>query len=183
MYEIIAQGIGIVAAGLLIMSYQQKDQKKVIVWQMMGQLLFSVNYLMLGLTLGACLNTLGFIRGIVYSNREKFRADKLVWVFIFSFAFLAVYAAGFIWFGKEPSARNFIIELMPAAALIASTISFRAASAKAVRLWGFVSSPLWLTYNIINFALGGIICEVFNLISIIVGIIRLDIKRSKKNEL
>lgn len=183
MYEIIAQAIGIVAAALLIISFQQKKQKSVILWQMAGQLLFTVNYLMLGITVGACLNALGFIRGIVYSNRERFRADKVIWVVVFVLAFLAVYALSFLAFNKEPTAFNLTVELMPVVALAASTIGFRAPNSSASRRWGLISSPLWLAYNIINVAIGGVICEVFNLTSIIIGIIRLDIKRSKKNEL
>ncbi len=182
MYDIVAQAIGIIAAVLLIMSYQQRKQKNVILWQMAGQLLFTVNYLMLGITVGACLNALGFIRGIVYANREKFRAEKKIWVVVFISAALSVYALGFLAFGKEPTPFNLVMELLPVLAYAAVTIGFRATKSAASRRCGLVSSPLWLIYNITNVALGGVICEVFNLTSIIIGIIRLDIKRSKKDE-
>ena len=182
MYEIVAQAIGIIAAALLIMSFQQRKQKGVILWQMAGQLLFTVNYLMLGITIGACLNALGFIRGIVYSNRERFRAEKIIWVVIFVSASLAVYALGFLVFDKEPTFFNLAIELLPVLAYTVSTNGFRATKAAASRRCGLISSPLWLIYNITNVAIGGVICEVFNLTSIIIGIIRLDIKRSKKDE-
>lgn len=183
MIDVVAQAIGVVAAALVIFSFQQKKQKTVIIWQMTGQLLFSLSYIMLGITTGACLNLLGFVRGIVYANREKFRADKLVWVIVFTAGFFLVYLAGFLFFGIEPTPANFAFELTPVLAMTFSTISFRIPSAAVVRRLGLASSPLWLTYNILNQTIGGVVCEIFNLISIVVGIIRLDIKRRDKNEL
>ena len=61
--------------------------------------------------------------------------------------------------------------------MISTTISFRLTDAKSIRRYGLISSPSWLIYNIANFAIGAIICEVLSLGSIILGIIRLDRKK------
>jgi hypothetical protein len=53
-------------------------------------------------------------------------------------------------------------------------------SAKAVRILSLIGSPCWLVYNIVEGAIGAIICEIVCEISIIVGILRYDIKRGKK---
>ena len=58
--------------------------------------------------------------------------------------------------------------------MIATTISFRLTDAKSIRRYGLISSPSWLVYNIVNFAIGAIICEVLSLCSIVIGMIRLD---------
>ncbi|MBQ5810386.1 MAG: YgjV family protein [Clostridia bacterium] len=179
MKEIIAQAIGIVAAAVVILSFQQKKQRTVIICQMLGQLLFSVNYLLLGIPTGACLNFLGFARGIIYSNKEKFHAERPIWLILSIASFFCAYLAGFLFFGAEPTIANIAVNFMPVVAITLATISFRAKTAATVRRLGLLSSPLWLTYNIINFTLGGIICEIFNLISIIVGMIRLDIKKQQ----
>ena len=47
---------------------------------------------------------------------------------------------------------------------------------EAIRKYALISSPLWLIYNIANFSIGAIICEVLSLCSILVGMLRLDRK-------
>ena len=54
--EIIAQAVGIVAMAFNILSYQGKKQSTVILLQFFGGVLFTVNYLMLGATVGGILN-------------------------------------------------------------------------------------------------------------------------------
>jgi len=76
--------------------------------------------------------------------------------------------------GKTFNAVNAIVEILPVIGMTATTFAFRCETAKATRMLGLVSSPAWLVYNIVNLAIGAICCEVFSLISIIVGLIRLD---------
>ena len=90
--------------------------------------------------------------------------------------------AGEILVGKTFNPANAIVEILPVIGMTATTFAFRCKTAKATRLLGLVSSPAWLIYNIVNFAIGAICCEVFSLISIIVGLIRLDGKISKEKD-
>ena len=83
-------------------------------------------------------------------------------------------------FGKEPTLINFIIEFLPLIAMVVSGIGFYLSEAKTIRRLGLVCSPLWLVYNIYNVAIGGIICEILAIFSIIIGIVRLDIKKDKQ---
>ena len=75
---------------------------------------------------------------------------------------------------------NLLIESLPVIGMILTTISFRFTEAKTIRRFGIFNSPMWLTYNIANFSVGAICCEVMNLISIVVGMIRFDIKKKSK---
>ena len=77
--------------------------------------------------------------------------------------------------------KNFVIEILPVLAMIVATVAIRLGSSKMVRRLGLISSPLWLTYNCFSGSIGAIASEILNLISIIVGIIRLDL-RKKKND-
>jgi hypothetical protein len=54
-------------------------------------------------------------------------------------------------------------------------------SAKAVRILSLIGSPCWLVYNIFAGAIGAICCEIICEISIIIGILRYDIKRRGKD--
>ena len=175
-YNLIAQAIGIVAMAFNIISYQQKTRKAVIAFQLFGGILFSINFFMLNAIVGCILNALAVIRAIVFLNKEKLRADRPIWLAGFSIAYVIPYVLTFTVLGKAPTPLNFIIELLPVIAMIASTYSFQLTDAKSIRRYGLISSPSWLIYNISSFAIGAIICEVLSLSSIILGMIRLDRK-------
>jgi hypothetical protein len=56
---------------------------------------------------------------------------------------------------------------------------------RAIRVCRLINSPCWLIYNSLVFSLGGILCEVFGIVSVITAYIRLDMKNRKdrdKNE-
>ena len=174
--EIAAQIIGIVAMFFNIISYQSKKQSSVIALQLCGAALFSVNYLMLGATIGGILNFLAAVRAVIFLFKEKLRADRLPWLFAFVACFIAIYILNFTLFGKEPTAINLIIEILPVIGMTALSIGFRLKSAADIRSCGLVSAPSWLIYNIYAGSWGAIICEVFTLTSIFIGMLRHDTK-------
>lgn len=178
-FEIVAQAIGIVAMLFNILSYQQKTSKGVIIMQLFGGALFSVNFFMLGATVGGILNVLAVFRAIVFASKEKFRADHIAWLVFFIILFVASYILTFTVFEKPFVPTNAILELLPVIAMTATTISFRIGKASAIRRWGLISSPGWLAYNVFSLAVGAIICETISLVSIFIGIIRFDIKKRK----
>ena len=173
---VLAQIIGIIAMVFNILSYQGKKQKSVIALQLVGCTLFCLNYLLLGATVGGLLNIIGTVRSVVFLFKDKIKADRPIFAVLFSIAFFSVYILNFFVFGKEITAKNLIIELLPVFASILLTLSYRLKSAAKIRLCGLISSPAWLTYNITVGSIGAIICEVLTLSSIIIGIIRHDKK-------
>lgn len=174
LYSLTAQIIGLVAMAFCTLSYQQKTRSRVIAFQLVGTFLFSINFFMLGAILGCILNAVSAIRAVVFLNKEKLRADRHPWLL----GFLAVYALSYVLvftvFGTEPTALNLILEFLPVIGMVAITISFRMTDAKAIRKYALISSPCWLIYNIATLSIGAIVCEVLNLCSIIVGILRFD---------
>lgn len=174
--EIIAQVIGIFAMACNILSYQQKTQKGVLILQLAGGTLFAINFFMLGATIGGLLNVIAVIRAIVFIFKDKLHTDNIYWFIGFILVFVACYALTFTVFGKAPTLENFIIELLPVIGMVALTVGFRMKSAKAIRLCGLISSPAWLIYNVIALSIGAIVCEAISIISIFIGMIRLDKK-------
>lgn len=174
---IIAQILGIVAMAFNILSYQRKSRMGAITFQLVGGLLFSIHFFMLGAFVGGILNAVAFIRAIVFLNKEKLHADHICWLVGFTLVYIASYILTFTFFSKEPTPVNFIIELLPVIGMIATTISFRYSDAKTIRKYGLISSPSWLVYNIASGSIGAIACEVFSLCSIVIGIVRFDLKR------
>lgn len=180
--EIFAQIIGIFAMAFNIFSYQQKQQKNVISFQLIGSALFTIHFFTLKAFMDGLLNAIGIVRAIVYLKKDVFKSDNVLWLIGFEILYAASYVLTFTVFGNQFTPINAIIELLPLVGMTATTFAFRSKSAKTTRILGLVSSPSWLIYNILSFAIGAIFCEVFSLISIIVGLIRLDSKKQEEKE-
>lgn len=164
-----------------VLSYQAKTQKGVIFMQALASVLFFVNYLIIGAYTGAVLNLVAILRGVVYGFRERFHAEKGIWLAVFCVIYALTYVMTFTVFSKPFTLENALIELLPVIAVTAGTVAFKMGTARHVRLSVFVNSPSWLVYNFINFVIGGIICESIAIVSAIIGIIRHDLKRKPRS--
>lgn len=181
-YEIIAQAIGVFAMAFNVLSYVQKNAKTLICFQLFGTMLFATNYFMLGATIGGIMNCIAVFRAIIYLFEKKTKATHTGWLVFFICVFITSYILTFTVFGKEPTPINFTIEILPIIGMTAQTIGYKLQNAKWMRRLGFISSPTWLIYNITQGAIGAILCECFTLCSIVIGIIKHDIKRPAKTE-
>ncbi|MBE6733393.1 MAG: YgjV family protein [Ruminococcaceae bacterium] len=177
--QLIAQGFGIFGMLMNVLSYQCKTQRKVIFMQLFGSMFFAINFYMLGAYMGALLNAIGVVRAVIYSNKNFFKAEKRFWLYGFTVLYIISYFSVFAVFKKEVTVLNLLVELLPLIAMIAATISFSKKDASVVRKYGLISSPCWLIYNCVNFAIGAIFCEIFILTSIIIALFRLDRKPNK----
>ena len=176
--EIFAQGIGVVAMFFNILSYQCKKQKTIIVLQLLGSALFAVNFLLLGALVGGILNMICVVRAVVYLYKDKLKADRWPWLALFIATYLTSYILNFTVFGKAPTAWNLLVEMIPVIGTTAINVGFMLKDAASVRKCALVGSPCWLTYNLIVFSLGAILCEVFTLCSVGIGMLRLDKKKA-----
>lgn len=162
-----AQVIGVIAFCLAVWSYQQNEHKKMVLLQLIANLCFVIHYYLLGAYTGALLNSIGFARSIVFMCKDKKWAASNGWIVFFSL--LCVGAGVYTWDG--------LLSLLPMTAMIFTTVAFGIDRPKITRLLSFPSSPLWLIYNVINQSWGGVLTECFNMISIIVGMLRFDRKK------
>lgn len=180
--DFIAQAIGIVAMAANILAFQFKNKKTLIICQLMGSVLFAVNMFMLNAVMGGIMNILGIARALVYLKKDDLKIPIKTVNILFVFAYAIFYVMVFTVFGKEPTTTNIILELLPAIGSSAMALALSRNSTRAVRLCGFINSPCWLIYNSVNFSIGGILCEIFGLISVISSLIRIDIlgKKNKK---
>ena len=170
--EIFAQAVGIVAMFFFIFSYQQKNAKSIITWQMIGTLLFTINFFLLKEYLGAILNFIGFVRAVLFLQKKKLYTDSIGWLIGFTVAYLGAYALTFLVFGTEPTLPNFIIQCCPVLGMFFQHLGLRNDDTRKIRAFCLVGSAAWLIFNCVVFALGALLCETFNIISIIVAFIR-----------
>ena len=138
--------------------------------------MFSVNFFLLGAIVGAILNVVSAIRAVVFLNKDKLHANHPAWLAGFILVYLISFILTFTAFGKDPTPMNLLVEFLPVIGMTATTVSFRMSDAKAIRRFGLISSPSWLIYNIANFSIGAIACEILSLGSIVIGIFRYDRK-------
>ena len=173
---IIAQIFGILGMALIVLSFQAKKQRNLILAHFFGCSFFVINMFMLGAIVGGLLNVIGVFRAITFSNKEKIKNLK-GYSILFCTLYILSYISVFTVFGKEVTILNMLVELLPVTGALATTIAFSLPDAASVRKAAWINSPAWLIYNSINFSIGGILCEVFSIISVIIGILRHDVKK------
>lgn len=177
MYEIFAQAVGIVAMFFFVFSYQQKKARSIIVWQMIGTLLFTVNFFMLGEYLATILNFIGFVRAVLFLQKKKLHTDSIGWLLGFTVAYLGAYALTFTVFGAEPTLPNFLLQCCPVLGMFFQHLGLRNEDTKKIRIFCLIGSAAWLIFNLTAVAVGAILCESFNIISIIVAFVRFNRKK------
>ena len=159
--EIVAQAFGIVGSIVYLISFQIKKNRTFFMVQCLGSFLFTMNYLLLGAYTGCMMNFLGVIRTAALAAGGKFRSKLLMWGLdiVYVVATLCTFAG-------LPSVLVMI-------AMIASTHAMWTEKGKIIRYVQLgVSSPCWLAHNIMVFSIGGIICEIGNIISTVISILR-----------
>ena len=161
MIEILAQVLGILGTIFAFVSFQLKENKKFFMLQALSGCMFALNFLLLGAYTGCLLNFINIFRGAVMAGGKK--TYKVPWLI----AIQALYIIATVFTYTN------IFSLIALIAQLVGTFAMWSRNGKTIRfLQLFCVSPMWLIHNIFVFSIGGIICEVFNLGSIIVSLIR-----------
>lgn len=164
MQEFVIQSIGFLALLSFLMSYQFKSNRVLFFFQMLGAILFSLQYALMGAATGCLSQGLKVIRSALMLKYND-------WPWVRSKAFplicsiLYVIITVFTWAGP--------LSLIVLAASIASTVSFWTNSARFIRLSCLVFiCPCWLIYAAFTGSWGGILNEAITISSILVSIHR-----------
>ena len=168
--ETIGQIIGLVAAAMIILSFQAKNTKLLFVMQTIGGVLFAVSFFMIGSITAALLNLIGLPRGLILTAGEKWNK----WYILVALE-LAILGIGIF------SYENYL-SIVTVCAQLVGTAALWTRKGKMIRILQFcIVSPLWLFNNIMSFAIGGIITEVVSMMSVIVSIIRFGLNGFNDN--
>lgn len=158
--EFIAQIIGIVAMFINILSFQCKKNHNLFVMIGIGSLLFSVNFLMLGAYVSAIYNIISIIRSSLALNKRFFTKK-------YFYLLCILYVVGTVFAYDNP----WSVVLFVAQIVQTYTMWFKDGSVIRKSQFWFVS-PVWVVNNIIVFSIGGILCEVFMMSSVIISFLR-----------
>lgn len=163
--EIIIQligGMGVVAS---IIAFQCKKHHAILFFRTLNEFLFAIQYLLLGAYTGTAVNLIGCIRNLIFTKCIARGKKTTVPIIIFCVLFTVF---GIVtWQGPK--------SILIIAAKVISSAAYGNKNTALVRKVILITSSCWLIYNCFVFSIAGILCEAFTLISLIVGIIRLDI--------
>ena len=159
--ELCGQITGILAMVAIILSFQCKSNKKLAFIYGAGAILFSVSYFLLGQPSAALYNIISAICSIL-CLKDTLKTKPAFWGIAALFV-IATYFTYENWWS---------IVLMTAVLVTAYSMMFK--SGLFIRnLRFFFISPVWLINNtVMCFTIGGIVCEVITMVSIIVSFIR-----------
>lgn len=168
--KLIAQIISIIAMAALIFSFQFKKNTGHFIMQALGCGLFCVSYLMLGDNWsGFMMDALSVTRALILLGGEKTnKLPILIAQVVAAVAALMVTIFVFheVWW----------LAILPFAAQTANLLGTWTRHPRKMRWVQLgVVSPCWLGYNLLisPISVGGIICETFNMVSVVVYFIRM----------
>lgn len=159
--KIWGQIISLIAMMAIILSFQCKRKRKLVLVIGVGALLFAVSYFLLGQPSAAMFNIIAVICSIVCLK------DNLKNKFVFGIIVILYAVATWFTFSGWWS-------LVLMVAQIAGSYSIMFRSGIFIRnIRFFFVSPVWLINNtVMCFTVGGIICEIITMTSVIVSFIR-----------
>ena len=155
-------------AGMLcaLISYQCKKNRSYFLFQMGCGIAFTLQFALLGSWAGMLLNIFSILRGVIFALGD--RCKKIVYLIIMEVCFAASSLISFFVFGEL-----WWIAVLLFIAQAGGTLAMWTRNGKTIRIaqLSFIS-PLWIVNNVYYFSMGGILCEVFNMLSVIVSFIR-----------
>ncbi len=166
-FAILVQGLGFLGTIAGVLCFQFKSHRTTMVLRTLNESLFAIQLLLLGAYTGAAVNIFGSVRNLIFADlvqkNKSTRLTKLLFTCLFAVFILLT------WSGPQ--------SLLPGIAKIASTFIYGNSSTTVIRIGVLFTSSLWLIYDAFVGSIAGVFCEVLTLLSIVVGLIRLDKKK------
>jgi hypothetical protein len=167
MTNVIAQLLGIFGMLAAMLSYQCKKNKNYFIWQGLSGAFFSAQFILIGAWAGLIFNAYNIVRAIAYQSKK---AKSVVCVIgleclVLGAALLSIFVFKETWW----------LVLFTLIAQATGTFAMWTRDGKKIRISQMaVVSPLWLLYDLLIPvpSIGGILCEVFNMTSVIISFIR-----------
>ena len=170
--EILIRIFGIGGLILCIIPFQFKKHKNIVLCKMVSELMFAVQYFLMGAYTGALVDLVSGARNFLFYKfvEKKKSTTPLIILFSLFVVFLVVMS----WDG--------LVSLLPMAAKVLTTVSY---GMKKERLLRFITLPsclCWITYNVTVGAWEAAIGDGLALISILIAIYNYDLRKKAKAE-
>lgn len=159
--------LGIVAA---ILAFQCKQHSKLMLFRTANELLFALQYCIMGAYTGMAMNLIGCVRNLVFAGMVERKKDTMAARFFFSG--IALVFILFTWEGPK--------SLLSGVAKTISTFAYGSKHTSVVRILTLFTCTAWLFYNVLVGSRAGILCELLTIGSIMIGILRMDLRKKDK---
>lgn len=158
--------LGIISTVLI---YQQKENRKMLLWKLTTDALWVIHYLLLGANSVAVVTIVAILRSIILlCQKHKWAQSKAwLWVFLGSSLFLSLLA----W--KDWTS------LLTTVGSLACIIAYWIGKPKLTRIISIPAGLMFLINVALNGSVWGTLCESFILASAVVGLWRLDLRKPK----
>lgn len=168
--SILAQIFGIIALIAMVLSYQCKERKKLLLLQLASNVFFVANYFMLGASTMGWMCVINVVRSFVFMMDDRRWAKSPLWLYVF--LIVALVTGIMSWEGPMS-----ILVIVASLILIFALYS---KNLKVTRLLFLFPPLLYISYNVYHMSFGGIGSDAFCLVSAIVAILRFDVRKKKE---
>lgn len=167
MFDIIAQTLGIFGMLCAMLSYQCKTNRNYFIWQGMSGVFFSAQFIMIGAYAGLVFNAYNIVRAVIYQSKKSksVYAVILLETLVVAATLTAIFVLGEAWW----------LVMFTFIAQATGTFAMWTRNGRTIRISQLaVVSPFWLLYDALiqTPSIGGILCEVFNMASVVVSFVR-----------
>lgn len=170
----IIQAVGFFGLLFLAFSFQLNNRKHLLILILTGQLIFLVHFILLGAWTAVAMNSVGAFRTLIFQYREQKKwADSSLWPAVFIIGF---FVFGFLTWQSWYS-------ILPMIAMSIETVGLWMKNTRTIRIINLFPHPPWFTYNLIVGSWPGIATEILIFGSILIGIWRFDLGKTKTKDL
>lgn len=169
--DFLTQIVGILAFIFFILSIQLKNKGKLLLFQLLANLFYALQYILLNVMVAGSMNILSVFRCFLlylYDKKKKNPPKIILYIFI-----LIILTIGIITYDNY-------LSIIPICITLLYTISTWQDDMKSIRILFVIAAIFWIIYNLSVGAYTALIGNVFELTSGIISIIRYRQKKNKK---
>ena len=167
MKDVTAQVLGILALLAMVLSYQQKERKRLLWFQLVSNALFCVSYFLKGVNAMGAMCAINMARSFVFSKDDTKWGKSRLWLYLFLALTLIV---GII------SWKDWL-DLLVIAATMLLTVTLYSNNLRLMRKVFLILPFMYIATNLAHKIYGGIGNDIFCIVSALIAIWRFDIKK------
>ncbi len=167
--DIIIQLIGFVALAMSIIAFQFKKHGQILFCRTASELIFALQYILLGAWTAAIMDGFSVIRNSLYSHLVKKNRSTTPVIVAFS---IFVVITGIVTFDGP-------ISLLPIISKLLTTVSYGMKNERVLRIITVPSCIFWVIYNVFVGSIAGILSDSLALISLLIAMYKFDFKKAK----
>ncbi len=168
---ILAQIFGLLATTFNIIGVQSKKKKQILIFFIISNLCFAINFIFLKSYTGAIINFIAAIQTFInyqYERKEKTLPNYLITIYL-----ATVITCGVAFYRQ-------VIDILPIVCSVLYTLTIVQKKEKNIRSLTLITTILWLIYDFIVGAYTATISNIIFCISNLIAIFKYDIKGKRK---